>query len=144
MPMADVVSLVEDHLDENWTYCPVRGFADDSGSTPADGTAYLEVQYPFSRSDQISVGAPGNNMFREEGGIRFLLNMPRDATGRAAALTQADTLASLFRARQFGASGSLVGMQTWSPSSPVIDDATDDGNYLVLAIVVPYQANFLA
>lgn len=144
MPLASVVAAVEARLEDFWTHCPVRGFADDSGSTPADGSAYLTVQYPFARSDQITVGAPGNNVFREEGGFRFLLNVRRDSTGRANALAWSDELATLFRGRHFGASGDVIGITTYSPSSPVIDDSVDDGNYLVLALVVPYIANFIA
>lgn len=143
MPLAAVVSAVEGRLAELWSRCPVRGFADDGGDAPSDGGAFLVVQYPFASSDQVTIGAPGNNMFREDGGFRLLLNMPRDVNGRADALVWADELAALFRGCHFAADG-VAGITTLSPSSPVIDDSTDDGGYLVLAIAVPYLANFFA
>ncbi|SHF02541.1 hypothetical protein SAMN02745157_1465 [Kaistia soli DSM 19436] len=144
MPLAGVVAAVEGRLADFWSRCPVRGFQSDDGSAPLDGSAFLEVQYPYASSDQITIGAPGNNMFREEGAFRLVLNVPRDTNGRADALPWSDELAALFRSKHFGGIPGLTGITTWSPSSPVIDDATDDGNYLVLAIAVPYQANFLA
>lgn len=144
MPLAGVVAAVEARLADFWTHCPVYGFGVDTSDTPSDASAFLEVQYPISSSNQITIGAPGNNMFREAGAFRLVLSVPRDVNGRATALTWADELAALFRGRHFGAAGSLAGITTFSPSSPAIDDDTDHGNYLVLAIAVPYQANLYA
>lgn len=143
MPLAAVVSTIEGHLAANWTRCEVRGFTDNSGETPDDGAAFLVVQYPFSQTEQITVGAPGANVFREEGGVRLVLNMPRDPDSRADALTWTDELAALFRGRHFPASGAMLGLTTHAPSSPVFDDASDDGNYLLLSVIVPYQADVL-
>lgn len=143
MALAAVVAAVETHLAAHWSRCPVRGFADAEQTPPDDATAFIAIQYPFSQTDQITIGAPGANVFREEGGVRLVLNIPRDKNGRADALPWADELAALFRGKHFPASGAMLGMTTHAPSSPVIDDATDDGGYLLLSIVVPYQADVL-
>lgn len=143
MALATVVAAVEAHLAAHWSRCPVRGFASVDGDPPEDGEAFLAVQYPFARTDQITIGAPGFNVFREEGGVWLVLNMPRDVNGRGNALAWADELGALFRGKHFPAAGAMLGLTTHAPSSPVIDDATDDGSYLVLSIVVPYQADVL-
>ncbi|HEV7284301.1 MAG TPA: phage tail terminator-like protein, partial [Kaistia sp.] len=103
MPMQQVVAAVEARLASGWTLCPFRRFADDNGDTPADASAFLTVQYPVAMSDQITVGAPGANVFREEGAFRLVLAMPRTMEGRLLALIWTDELAKLFRGKQFGA-----------------------------------------
>jgi hypothetical protein len=143
MPMQEVVAAVEARLASGWSYCPVRGFADDNGDTPDDASAFLVVQYPVAMSHQITIGAPGSNLFREEGAFRLVLAMPRTIEGRLLALIWTDELAKLFRAKQFGANADFMGVTTYAPTSPAIEDDTDNGNYLLLSIAVPYQADLL-
>lgn len=143
MPLQQVVAAVEARLADGWTHCPVRGFDDDNGEPPADASAFLVVQYPVSMSDQITIGAPGSNVFREEGAFRLVLAMPRTIEGRLLALVWTDELARLFRGKQFGASADFMGVTTHAPTSPAIEDDTDNGNYLLLSIAVPYQADLL-
>jgi hypothetical protein len=97
MALKAVVDAVEARLAANWTLCPVIG-ANGQGETPDDGSAFLTVQYPVANASQTTIGAPGSNVFREEGAIRFVLNVPRGA-GLATGLTWADTLAGLFRSK---------------------------------------------
>jgi len=143
MAMQQVVAAVEARLAVGWTRCPVRGFADDNGDTPDDASAFLVVQYPVAMSDQITIGAPGNNIFREDGAFRLVLAVPRTVEGRMQALEWTDELSAMFRGKQFGASAGFMGVTTFAPTSPAIDDDTDNGNYLLLSIAVPYQADLV-
>lgn len=137
MASAAVVSAVEARIATYWTatsYFSPNTVAD----TPTDGTAFLTIQFPLANAEQISVGAPGAQLFREEGGIRFVLSIPRSQTGGVAYwMGQMETLLANFRAKKFG------GMQTFAPTSPVLDDSNDDGTYYKLSAVVPYNLNAL-
>lgn len=143
MPMKQVVAAVEARLAASWARCPVRGFTDDNGDTPDDASAFLVVQYPVAMSEQITIGAPGNNVFREDGAFHLVLAMPRTVDGRTQALAWTDELTALFRSQQFGASADFMGVTTYAPTSPAIEDDTDNGNYLRLSIAVPYQADLV-
>jgi len=108
----------------------------EKGQTPADGAAFLVTQYPVANAEQISVGSPGNQLFREEGGIRFVLSIPR-GTGVSYYLGLLETLLGYFRAKTFS------GVRTFAPTSPVLDDSNDQGAYWRLTAVVPYHLNTL-
>lgn len=130
-----VVDAVEARLGPSWTsidgtVVPVFGI-NTTGQTPTDGSPFIEVQYPVANEDQITIGAPGVNVFREDGGIRFVLNIQR-GLGVAQGLGWIDELRTLFRAKQFG------GVSTWGASSPVLDNSNDAGMYWTLAFVVLY------
>jgi hypothetical protein len=131
-----VIDAVEARLAANWTLCPVIG-VNTTAQTPADGSAFLTVQYPVANEEQASIGAPGSNIFREEGGIRFVLNVERGA-GLSTGLQWADALASLFRGAVFS------GVRVTGLSSPAIDDRNDDGLFFQLSLVVLYEHDITA
>lgn len=135
MPLKLVVDAVEARLAEGWTKCPVVGI-NLTGNTPKDGSPFVQVSYPVANGEQLTVGAPGQNVYRETGAFRLVVNARR-GRGVADGLAWADELAALFRGKEFG------GIQTFAPSSPVIDDRNDEGNYFVLSFAVPYQADIL-
>jgi hypothetical protein len=126
-----VVDAVEARLAANWSACPVVGLF---GVRPDDGASFVTTQYPVANAEAITIGAPGNNVHREAGAIRFVLSVSRQlADPVAQGLQWADDLGTLFRSKVFG------GIETFSPGSPAIDDRTDDGIYLVMSFVVPYR-----
>ncbi|CAH1670757.1 MULTISPECIES: phage tail terminator-like protein [unclassified Chelatococcus] len=133
MPSQLVVNAVEARLAALWSRCPVFGINQEA-TAPDDASPYLAVQYPVANRDQITIGAPGNNVFREEGAFRFVLHTERGA-GPAKALAWADELALIFQAKQFG------GVTTWAPSPPTLDERNYDGNYCVVSFAVPYFAD---
>ncbi|MDV2987009.1 UNVERIFIED_CONTAM: phage tail terminator-like protein [Methylobacteriaceae bacterium AG10] len=135
MPLKLVVDAVEARLTEGWTKCPVVGI-NLTGNTPKDGSPFVQVSYPVANGEQLTVGAPGQNVYRETGAFRLVVNARR-GRGVADGLAWADELAALFRGKEFG------GIQTFAPSSPVIDDRNDEGNYFALSFAVPYQADIL-
>ena len=133
-----VVDAVEARLGPSWTAAdgsvlPVFGI-NTSGDTPSDGTPFIATQYPVANGEQITIGTPGTQVWREEGAIRFVLNIARGA-GVAQGLQWADELATLFRGKQFG------GVSTWAPTSPVLDNSNDVGNYWTLSFVCPYYTD---
>lgn len=133
MPSQAVAEAVAARLDALWTRCPVFGINQEA-TAPADASPYLAVQFPVANRDQITIGAPGNNIFREWGALRFVLHTERGA-GPAKALAWADELALMFQAKQFGA------VTTYAPSPPTLDGRNYDGNYCVVSFAVPYFAD---
>lgn len=106
------------------------------GQPPADGTPFLTIQYPLANSEQKSIGAPGNNVWRETGAIRFVLSIQR-GTGVKQGMGWCDEIAALFRGKQFSS------VNTWAPSSPVLDNSNATGNYWLLSFACPYYFDFL-
>ena len=134
MARSEVVDAVRDRLTANWTRTSV--FDENSqGSTPADGSAYLDIQFPFSTNQRITFGAPGNNVYREEGAFRLLLNMQR-GTGGDTGREWADELAALFLGKHFD------GVETFAPDSASSDDANENGQYFTYAVAVPYRFDY--
>lgn len=131
MAHKDVDAAVRARLAAGFSGCPVY----DEGQTgaPSDASAFLVVQYPFSTSAQITAGDPENNVYRETGGIRFVLSVTRVRTSIEQGRQWAAEIATLFRGKRFD------GVRTYAPTSPVTDDGNDAGSYYKLAWVVPYD-----
>lgn len=144
MPSSSVLAAVEARIATYWTATdpgsgqPIAYFSPNTvGQAPADGTPFLTVQFPLANADQISIGSPGAEVFREEGGIRFVLSIPR-GQGVSYWMGQLETLLGNFRAKKFS------GVNTWAPTSPILDDSSDDGTYWKLTAVAPYYFDVLA
>ncbi len=135
MSSASVMSAVAARLAANWTHTPIIG-PNLGGSVPADGSAFLAVTYPVSDETMISAGAPGSNLFREEGAFRLVLAVPA-GLGLDPYLAWIDELRAVFRAVTFS------GVLTWEAPPASIDDEADDGGYLRLSIAIPYRFDIL-
>lgn len=135
MAQAAVVAAVAARLAANFTRCPVVGINTQGDTDPA-GKPFLAIEYPVANENQITIGAPGANVFRETGAIRFVLSIER-ANGIDQGMGWADELRALFRGKQFAS------VNTWAPSSPVLDDNNDSGTYWRLTFAVPYYFDFV-
>lgn len=136
MASSVVVAAVKARVLANWTRAPLIDF-NVQGYTPPDGSAFLVVQYPIANNEQITIGTPGSQLWRETGMIRFVLSLRR-TVGLTEGLGWMDELISVFRGQKFSS------VNTWAPSSPHLDDSNDLGNYWILASVVPYYFDVLA
>ena len=125
-----VHDAVKARLTENWTACPVFG-PNERTDTPDDASAFIDLEFPVAVSGQITIGAPGANLYREDGVFRLIIAAQRGA-GVDQGLAWADELAALFRGKEFD------GVQTFAPNPPVIDDSNDNGNYFTLSIACQY------
>lgn len=129
-----VCDAVEAHLASNWNKAAIFG-ENLEAQTPRDGSAYVLVQYPFVNSRQISVGAPGNNLWRDDGAFRVVIHVPR-GSGTIEGREWADEIAALFRGRDMPA------LRTWAPTAPVTDDRNAKAAYYVLSFSVPYSHDY--
>ncbi len=134
-------SVVVDKVEEVLAGAGLAGVTiygeNSEGVTPSDGSPYIVVQYPYCNSQQISIGSPGDNLWRDEGTIRIVIHVMRNA-GATQGRAWADQIADLFRGKDFTV------LQTQAPSAAVSDDRSSDGPYYVLAFVIPYRHDYYA
>jgi hypothetical protein len=130
MPSRAVADAVEARLAASWTATTFIPY-DTQQQPPADADAFLVVQYPVANGSQPVL----ERHFFEDGVLRFVLNV-KSGIGLQQGLDWSDTLADLFRRRKFS------GVETFAPDPPIIDDNTDDGNWISYAILVPYRYQF--
>jgi hypothetical protein len=129
MAIAAVIAAVKARQLAGWTTTRID-YPNESAVPPTDGSAFVEVDFPASASDQASIGAPGANKFRDTGVIRFIVNV-KSGEGTDLAAQYADELATLFRDKDF------AGVTTYAPSPPVY--LGRDGIYASWSITVPYK-----
>lgn len=131
-----VEDAVNARLSANWTATPII-IDDTTGAGPADGSAYVTVQYPVGQENQITVGAPGNNVFRETGAFRIILST-QTGNGKDQSIIWMDQLRALFRSKQFS------GVTTFAPSPGIETPANYQASRYVLSCAVPYQFDLFA
>lgn len=131
-----VVDAVTARLKANWTLCTVVD-DDTTGQGPADGSAYVTLEFPVSVENQITIGAPGNNVFRESGAFRIKLVSPT-GSGLSQPTDWIDQLRAIFRGKQFS------GVTTYAPSPGVIDNSNYISGKFVISSSVPYFADLFA
>lgn len=136
MAGAAVVTAVSARLAANWAATVIVD-ADETDSGPSDGSAYVTIEYPVSQENQITIGAPGNNVFRESGAFRIVLNS-QSGQSTAQALAWIDQLRAVFRGKQFS------GVTTFAPSPGIINNSNYQAGRFVISCAVPYQYDIFA
>lgn len=134
MPSSVVDAAFRARIASSWSGPALVG-ANGETQPPGDGSSFLVLQFPVNNGSRPVLGP----RYFEDGAARLVLNV-MSGTGQGgltAALQQADQLASIFRHVNLG-----NGVETFAPSSPIINDANDEGNYLSLSVIVPYRAQF--
>jgi uncharacterized protein DUF4128 len=133
----EVIDAVTARLKAGFSACPVLD-QDTTPQGPADGSTYLVLQFPVAREDQITIGAPGNNVWRESGAFRLVMSV-RTGDPLSQANIWLDQARALFRGKQFS------GVTTFAPSPAVQADPEFIGGARVeLSSSVPYQSDFIA
>lgn len=137
MARQSVIDTVKARLAANFSACPILD--DDVEAVGlADGSTYLVLQFPVANERQISIGSPGNNLWREEGAFRLVMSI-RTGDPLDQANTWLDQARAIFRGKQF------AGVTTFAPSPAVQGDAQFAGGVRVeLSSAVPYQSDFFA
>jgi len=126
-----VVDAVSTRLEAEWTRTPVFS-ANSHGVAPTDGSPFLVALFPVANVERVVMN---ERYYREEGGIRFVLSIER-GSGTDVGMGWADELAGLFREQKFD------GVETGVPTSPLIYDDNEEGNYFRITVVVPYEYKF--
>ena len=131
MASAAVMAAVSARIAAAWTATPILAL-NVGGDVPRRNTAFLAVEYPLADEEQITIGAPGANVFRETGAFRVVLSVPAGA-GLGAWPAAVDALRAALRGRSFG------GVVTGAVPPPTVSDRSDSGAYCELSFAVPYR-----
>jgi hypothetical protein len=132
-----VVDAVTTYLKANFTLCTILD-QDQAAQPPADGSTFLTLQFPVANEQQITIGAPGNNVWREAGAFRLVMSV-RIGDPLSLPNSWLDQARALFRGKQFS------GVTTYAPSPAVEGDPQFAGGTRVeLTSAVPYQSDFIA
>lgn len=131
-----VVDAVSARLAANWTATVIID-DDTTGQGTGDGSPYVTLEYPIAVENQITVGAPGNNVFRESGAFRLKLICSTGA-GLSQPLAWIDQLRAIFRGKQFS------GVTCYAPSPGVVDNSNYVGGKFIISSSVPYYVDLLA
>lgn len=86
-------------LETNWTTTPI-GWVSENFKPPNPPVAFIMADVISMPTNQITIGAPGNNLFREVGALSIAVYYPANK-GTDVPRQYATTLASLFRAVDF-------------------------------------------
>jgi hypothetical protein len=135
MPSKAVFDAFETRLQlwPNLGACPL---VDLNEASDVDGTPYLEIEWPVSIEERVSVGSPA--VFRERGGARFIITVSIGEEGwKNQVLTWVEELRDLFRAKEF------AGVVTDEASPPVLDDRNREGTKFHVPFVVAYTFDAL-
>lgn len=139
MARAAVRSAFKARLAANWTATLIIE-PNEQGETPLETVPFVSMQFPASKEEPRSIGSPGSNVYREDGGARIVIAVPR-SMGVDSLFDYADQLATLFRALP---PSSMNGVETFEVDGPFIDNTNDDGKYYWGAIVVAYTHDIFA
>lgn len=131
MARKQVYDAVKSALDGGFSACPVI-YPNQTMTPPVDNGPFVEVQYPFVDAEQRTIGAPGSNILREEGAIRFVIAVPV-TYGTDGIYTVANALIALFTNLRSGA------FRTYVPTSPTFDDRNERNGWFVASLSVPYD-----
>lgn len=133
MASPQVLAAVKAFMAAEFTETPVY-FPNEA---PPKASPFVAVQFPVATEEQASFGAPGSNVFREEGAIRFVV-VVRAGSGTEKLGSIALALRILFRNARFD------GVRCYAPSSPFFDDRGDDAGAFRASFAVPYDFDLFA
>lgn len=110
---------------------PVIVFPNGPEEPPQDASPYLAVQFPVSNESRTTF----SRTYVEEGAVRVVILAERGA-GTDWPLGRGEEIAKLFRSLKKN------GVEFLTPTSPLMNDDNDDGNYFRTSVIVPYLYHF--
>ncbi len=137
---ADAMDEINGLVAVSWAHTPIVDDPNISGALPADGSAYLTIEYPLASEEMMTIGAPGANIFRDSGAARFVLSIPagkgiNDAS--APWKTRLNELRAALRCKESN------GVKTWEPSPVTFGGSSDDGAYYELTFALEFQLDVI-
>lgn len=124
---------IRTRFDTLFTTVGVDKVLENEPYNPNPATPFVALVFDHAESNQISIGAPGNNLYRYYGTASFYIYTPKNK-GRKATLSICATLEEIFRSQAFG------GVLCFTPRLHNIrGDADSEGNFYGAALYVPFQ-----
>ncbi len=128
-----VVESFKTMIQAAWPHTPID-WPNETGSVPGDNSAFLIVTFPVAREEQASVGAPGANIYREEGAAHICLAIPL-GIGITPWAQRIDDLRAALRGKTFADGNGLIR----EASPPFMNDDSDRGAYFEMSFAAPYH-----
>jgi hypothetical protein len=136
-PVRDAVTA---YLAANWLTTPIVDVS-NVFPTPPSLEPWIAVQFVTGSEEQASLGAPGNNLYRESGTLFLHVIVPA-GTGDALCLEYAETLRTLFRSARFDGVHCLgADPPNTEPGASVVGD---DGAWFGASFAVDYEYDITA
>ena len=144
MSSQHVKNAINDYLEANWTATPIVDSENQYADLPVNLQPWITAVYLEADERKISIGAPGNNCYRETGGIQFVVFVA-SGTGTDVALQYAETIRTMIR--DAGAAG-INGVRFWEldpPDTAIPSEVrSSEGNYFGYAVFGSYEYDFYA
>lgn len=125
-------TALRDYLVTNWTTTPLVFENEDWPLDQGEIAAFIFVEIVGNLYAQASVGAPGDNLWRETGTMQCHVFVP-NSTGTLTARQHAYTLAGLFREVQ------VDGITFEDLSLGASEPGRQDGNYFPFSLTVDWR-----
>ena len=144
MSSKHVRQAIQDYLEANWTATPIVDSENQYQDLPINLQPWITVVYLSANEQKQSIGAPGNNCYRESGGCQFIAFVA-SGTGTDVALQYAEALRTMIRTA--GAQG-INGVRFWEvdpPDTAIPSEVkSSEGNYFGYAVFGGYEYDFYA
>lgn len=129
-------NALRNRLEANWNTTPI-GWVNEGFDWPNPPVPFIFADVMSLAASQITIGAPGNNLFREQGALNITVFVPLNS-GQDLARQYATTLATFFRAKDFN------GVVCRSPriSHGRVDDV--NGNWFRIDVFCPFHYDLYA
>lgn len=136
MASAEVAAAVTARLTSMFNAAPVRTANTNEADPDLNSGPFVVIEFPGGTAEQITIGAPGNNVFRERGAFMVHVFVP-SGSGEQAARVMAGQIAAIYRGKSFS------GVDCGAPYPPG-DDTGPNGNWFGSSFSIPYQYDFFA
>lgn len=131
-----IITLISD----NWDHTPIVEPTEfDAIETPADGSAFAEISFPFATEERVSFGSPGGNVYRETGAFVFALRVPASES-LSLWMPRIDSLRSALR----GASALSGNLRIDAAPPATVDPLPEREIYREISLAVPYEHDLFA
>ena len=136
-----VRDAIDNYLVVNWITTPILQLDNVLDEAPLISIGpWLTLEYVSLDEEQMSLGAPGNNVYRESGVITFHLFIV-SGTDIDAGLVNADILRDLFRGQVIdGVTIESIGAPNTQPGTVAISTS---GNWSGLSVQLEYHYDIL-
>lgn len=103
---------------------------------PGAGAGFIALEFPGGNEDQITTGAPGDNIWRERGQVTIRVYAPLGG-GRDTAEAAAEALRNLFRADRFSAGSRVIRVLDTAP----MGGGQDEGGMWAESVALGYRTD---
>lgn len=136
MSMTEARAAIRQRVEANWTATPICWFGE--AFEHPDQRPWLMVERDAIPASQSSIfGSTGKRVVQDPGMIIGTVYCPKHG-GDDLAYALAEQFGELFRTQKVGPA------QTDAPTMGPIDDGDDEGNWIRIAVTIPFTVSYFA